>query len=203
MDFLPGMKDHVNIVLLVTAFAAISLIPPFYLAQGKTQNVIPHQEENNKILGIETQKNQNLPTRLVIPIINVNTAIQSVGVNSDGEMEVPNNSYEAGWFNLGPHPGETGSAVIAGHLDGVNGEPGVFIDLHKLKAGDKILVENSSGVTTTFIVKGSSIYDPGYAEKVFSSSSGKHLNLITCDGVWDGIKKSFSKRLVVFADIIN
>lgn len=81
--------------------------------------------------------------------------------------------------------------------------PGVFFNLYKLKIGDKVYVEDDKGVTVTFIVQGSRIYDSGYAEEVFNSNSGTHLNLITCDGVWDGVKKSFTKRLVVFADITN
>jgi hypothetical protein len=39
---------------------------------------------------------------------------------------------------------------------------------------------------------------------LFLGSNDKaHLNLITCDGVWDVTKKSYSKRLVVFADIAD
>jgi hypothetical protein len=40
-----------------------------------------------------------------------------------------------------------------------------------------------------------------YASAVFRSSDGKaHLNLITCEGTWNSAQKSFSNRLVVFAD---
>jgi hypothetical protein len=52
-----------------------------------------------------------------------------------------------------------------------------------------------------FVVRESRTYNPGYAEEVFSANDGAHLNLVTCDGVWDGAKKSYSKRLVIFADI--
>lgn len=139
--------------------------------------------------------------RLKIPAINVDASIQNVGTTSGGEMEVPSNTNDVGWFKLGPTPGENGSAVISGHFDGKNGEAGVFADLYKLKKGDKLFVENSGGKTTSFVVRESRTYDPGYAEEVFSSSDGAHLNLITCDGVWDGTKKSYNKRLVIFTDI--
>jgi len=33
-----------------------------------------------------------------------------------------------------------------------------------------------------------------------SSDAKAHLNLITCEGVWDKVSKSYSKRLVVFTD---
>jgi LPXTG-site transpeptidase (sortase) family protein len=142
-----------------------------------------------------------LPVVLTIPTIKVNAGIQQLGVNSKGEMDVPSNSTDVGWFKLGSRPGEKGSAVIDGHFDGKNGKAGVFFNLYKLKKGDKLYVKDDKGITTTFIVRESHAYDPGYAEDVFSSNDNAHLNLITCDGVWDGSKKSYSKRLVVFTDI--
>lgn len=138
---------------------------------------------------------------LVIPTINVNASIQPLGVTSMGEMEVPDNTLDVGWFKLGPKPGEKGSAVIAGHFDGTNGEAGVFTNLYMLKEGDKLYIKDGREATSTFVVRESRIYDPGYAEDVFSSSGSAHLNLVTCDGVWNGTKKSYSKRLVVFADL--
>ena len=139
----------------------------------------------------------------MIPVINVNAVIQYVGVTPKGAMAVPNNATDVGWFKLGPRPGEKGSAVIAGHFDGENGEAGVFTNLNKLKKGDKLYIKNDKGISITFVVRESRIYNPGYANDVFSGSSSAYLNLITCDGVWDGAKKSYSKRLVVFADIVH
>jgi LPXTG-site transpeptidase (sortase) family protein len=138
--------------------------------------------------------------RLTIPAINVNAGIQLLGVTPQGDMEVPDNAVDVGWFKLGPRPGEKGSAVIAGHFDGQNGEPGVFTKLNMLTKGDKLYVKNNIGITTTFIVRENRIYNPGYAEEVFSSNDGTHVNLVTCDGVWDGKAKSYTKRLVVFTD---
>lgn len=141
-----------------------------------------------------------LPVHLLIPRIRVDTNIEPVGVTSEGVMDTPSNSAIVGWFKLGSLPGEKGSAVISGHVDGEDGGAGVFAKLHKLKKGDKVYAKNSAGVTEVFEVKESRIYNPGYADEVFRTSDGAHLNLITCDGVWDDFKKSYSKRLVVFTD---
>lgn len=143
----------------------------------------------------------DLPVRLIIPSINVNAKIQALGVNQMGEMEVPDNIFEAGWFKFGPQPGEKGSAVIAGHLNGENGENGVFVDLYKLKKGDKLYIKNNKGITIAFIIRESRLFDPGYANDVFGQTDIAHLNLVTCDGVWDETIKSYTKRLVVFTDI--
>ena len=84
-------------------------------------------KENSQILGtVDEKENPGLPIRLAIPTIKVNAYIQYLGVNDNGEMDVPDNSYDVGWFEPGSRPGEMGSAVIAGHLDGKNGEAGIF-----------------------------------------------------------------------------
>jgi LPXTG-site transpeptidase (sortase) family protein len=168
------------------------------------QSTTQFTEAKKQILALEAQKeSQGLPVHLEIPSINVNADIESVGLTSEGAMGVPHTSVNAGWFYLGPRPGERGSAVIAGHLDGENGEPGVFTNLYKLKKGDRLYIEDGKGKSLVFAVRESRTYDPGYADDVFSRNDGAHLNLITCDGVWDGTKKSYSKRLVVFADITD
>ena len=148
------------------------------------------------------QASSGLPVRLEIPIINVDATVEYVGLTSDGAMGVPKGPAEVGWFKLGPHPGEIGSAVIAGHSGWKNNRPAVFDNLNKLKKGDKIYVIDEKGITVTFVVNEFRNYDPeANATDVFSSSDGKaHLNLITCEGVWNKVTKSRSKRLVVFTN---
>lgn len=188
------MKAYARRHLLITVFVIFSLLLLFYPSQGINEKLVSKSSVISKI-------SPGAPVRLIIPQININTDIKYMGVTPYGVMEVPNNIMDVGWFKLGPHPGEKGSAVIAGHFDGKNGEAGVFVNLYKLKKGDKLYTEDDKGVLIAFIVREKHIYDPGSADEVFSSSDSAHLNLITCDGVWDGAKKSYSKRLVVFADI--
>jgi len=116
-------------------------------------------------------------------------------------MQPPSNSNDVGWFKFGTRPGELGSTVIAGHFNGKNGEKGVFSDLSKLATGDKFYIKDVKDNKTSFTVRENRTYDSGYADEVFGLSDKAYLNLITCDGVWDTVKKSYSKRLVVFAEI--
>jgi LPXTG-site transpeptidase (sortase) family protein len=193
------MKTHVKKPLLTIVFAVFSLLfllLLFYFTQVANEKTAFQSQIVSKV-------SLGLPLRLIIPVINVNAKIQYLGVTPNGEMEIPSNATDVGWFKLGPRPGERGSAVIAGHLDGENGEAGIFINLYKLKKGNKLYIKDAKGKTISFVVRESRIYDPGYANDVFSGSGSAYLNLITCDGVWDGAKKSYSKRLVVFADIAH
>lgn len=196
------MKFCIRRLLLVAGFVvAFTLLSLFPFAQTTnekqiSQNLVPQSQ----VAGITSP---GLPIRLKIPTINVNANIQELGVNSKEEMDVPSNIIDVGWYKLGTVPGEQGNAVIDGHLDGKNGEAGVFANLSKLKKGEKIYIEDDKGTTITFAVRESRAYDPGYAADIFISSNSAHLNLITCNGVWDKNKKSYSKRLVVFADLIR
>lgn len=142
------------------------------------------------------------PVRLKIPAIRVDAAIEAVGLAADGTMDVPTVTSDVAWFELGPTPGAIGSAVITGHYGWKNGIGMVFNNLHKLRPGDIVTVEDSLGVTSSFVVQTSRRYDPNAdVPEVFESADGKaHLNLITCEGIWDAQSNSYSKRLVVFTD---
>ncbi|PIR13819.1 sortase [Candidatus Falkowbacteria bacterium CG11_big_fil_rev_8_21_14_0_20_39_10] len=143
-----------------------------------------------------------LPVRLKIPVISVDSAVIPVGLTPDGAMDVPKDPAEVAWYSLGPRPGESGSAVIAGHYDWIKNILAVFDNLHKLSKGDKISVEDENGVATTFVVREIRIYGKDEdASNVFGSDDDKaHLNLITCTGVWNKAKKIYSNRLIVFTD---
>lgn len=144
-----------------------------------------------------------LPVRLKIPGINVNAALESVGLTLEGAVDVPKDPSNAAWFDLWPRPGENGSAVITGHYgQWKSGAGSVFDNLYKLRQGDKLYVEDDRGAIITFVVRASRSYDPeANAPEVFSSNDGKsHLNLITCEGAWNKVSKSYPKRLVVFTD---
>lgn len=180
------MKKYLLLFFLIVVVAIL------FVVKFSWKPVFHDQPESKSTFG--------LPVALIIPSINVNSKIQYLGITSQGELEVPNNIYDVGWFKFGPHPGENGSAVIAGHLNGTNGKDGVFVDLSKLKTGDKMSVIDDKGTITSFTVREIRTYSPGFAEEVFNSNDAPHLNLITCDGVWNGAIKSYDKRLVVFAD---
>ena len=158
--------------------------------------------EQGKINILADQSSFGLPVRLKIPKISVNATVEYVGLTPDKAMDVPQGPDNVAWFDLGPRPGENGTAVIDGHFGWKNKIPAVFDDLYKLQKGDKIFVEDEKGITTTFIVRESRKYDSNAdASNVFISNDGlSHLNLISCTGVWNPIEKSRANRLVVFAD---
>ena len=150
--------------------------------------------------GIASGREVGLPARLKIPRININATIEHMGLTPDGAMDVPKSPANVGWFKFGPRPGENGTVVIDGHYGFKKGS--VFDNLHKLRKGDKVYIQDEKGKITTFVVRETLKYDSkADATDVFDSTDGKdHLNLITCEGIWDNVSRNYSKRLVVFTD---
>jgi LPXTG-site transpeptidase (sortase) family protein len=144
-----------------------------------------------------------LPVRLKIPKIGVDALVEPVGLTPGGAMEAPRGGRNVGWLSSGTYPGDSGSAVIDGHFGPwKNGEGSVFDALNTLEKGDSIYVENGKGEQQRFVVREWRIFAPDAdATDVFSSDDdGVHLNLITCEGVWNKETKRYSGRLVVFTD---
>src|SRR6266568_1294930 len=93
---------------------------------------------------------------------------------------------DVGWYKVGPHPSERGSAVIDGHLDRPLGYPAVFWRLRQMRVGDDVLVTNKGGKTLHFRVTRIAFYSPQDApiQDIFGNGGGIYLNLITCAGDW-------------------
>jgi len=149
---------------------------------------------------------EGLPVRLKVPAIGVDSAIEDALITPDGRMDVPSGTKNVAWFALGPNPGEKGSAVIGGHYGFYQGNTGptVFYKLDQLKVGEKIYIVDDKGDTLAFVVRAIKLFDRNAdATTVFTSSDGlAHLNLITCEGVWNKVNDSYPQRRVVFTDAI-
>lgn len=148
---------------------------------------------------------QGLPVRLKIPIIGVDSAIEDAFITPEGRMDVPQGSVNVAWFALGPKPGYIGSAVIGGHYGIRKGVPFVFYNLDKIKVGDKVYVVNDKGDTLAFEVRAIQLFDRNAdATLVFTSSDNvAHLNIITCEGIWNRVNGTYPSRRVIFTDAIS
>jgi sortase A len=145
----------------------------------------------------------SLPVRLIISKINVDASFEYLGKNSQGAMAMTKSLANVVWYDLGPRPGESGTAVIGGHFNG-DGKISVFDNLYKLNTGDKISITDDVGIVNTFVVREIKSYSKDAdASGIFNTNDNKaHLNLITCEGTWDKISQTYSQRLVVFTDKI-
>lgn len=140
------------------------------------------------------------PAAIEIPSIGVRSELSQLGLDETGAMEAPSNFDTAGWFSLGPEPGQPGPAVIAGHVDSRDG-PAVFHRLHELAAGDEVIVHRADGTEIRFTVTGARSH-PKTAfptEAVYGPVPGSELRLITCGGEFDTSRRQYRENLVVYA----
>ena len=126
--------------------------------------------------------------------------LSQLGLDEAGAMKAPSSFDTAGWFSLGPEPGQPGPAVIAGHVDSRDG-PAVFYRLHELAPGDEVIVHRVDGTEIRFTVTGARSY-PKTAfptEAVYGPVPGSELRLITCGGEFDTSRRQYRENLVVYA----
>jgi LPXTG-site transpeptidase (sortase) family protein len=183
---------------LIRLNSLMDLIPANLVA-----NAAINLTKNYTDLPTQGLASSSLPLRLIIPKINVDANIEDLGKNSQGAMAMTKSLVNVVWYDLGPRPGENGTAVIGGHFNG-GGTTSVFDNLYKLNPGDKISVTDSAGNVNTFVVREIKSYDKNAdASGIFNTNDNKaHLNLITCEGIWDNASQTYSQRMVIFTNKI-
>jgi hypothetical protein len=143
------------------------------------------------------------PVRVDIDRLGVHAPLTPLGLDSDGDFEVPSmrRPHEAGWFEPGPTPGEFGPAVLLGHVDTARG-PAVFFAVERLEEGDAIEVTREDGIVVVYEVAAVESFPKGRLpyEEVFGVGPEPGLRLITCGGVFDRGTGDYTENTVVFAD---
>ncbi|MFC0506285.1 class F sortase [Micromonospora costi] len=142
------------------------------------------------------------PTLVRIPAIGVRAEVVPVGVDAAGVLEVPptDRPEVAGWYRYGISPGETGNAVLVGHVDSPAG-PAVFFDLGRLRPGQTIRVARADATVVTFTVDRVAVYakDRFPGDEVYGPATVAGLRLVTCGGRFDERSGNYTDNVVVFA----
>jgi LPXTG-site transpeptidase (sortase) family protein len=141
------------------------------------------------------------PDRIEIPAIGVRAPVAPIGLTADGALDVPplDRPGETGWYDQGPVPGETGPAVVVGHVD-ANG-PAVFFRLRELRPGDRIRITRTDAVSVTFrVVSVEQVpKDKFPTDRVYGDLDHAGLRLVTCGGSFDAARKSYTSNVIVYA----
>lgn len=143
------------------------------------------------------------PEMLSIPSIELEAEVTHLGVTDTGEMAVPDNGEELSWFSPGYQPGQRGRAVIAGHVDDLDG-PAVFWDLTELEPGDEIIVSGEDRELRFKVHTMESVpLDLADVDSVFGYHSSPELVLITCSGTYNYDWGTREERLIVYASLVE
>ena len=141
-----------------------------------------------------------LPVRVVVERLGVDAEVVPVGVQPSGEMEVPADLDQAGWYRFGPAPGEDGSAVLAGHVDG-DGRLGQLRALRDAVPGDRVVVTGSDGSTAELEVVSREQEPKASAplQRWFATDGTSRVVLLTCGGAFDRAQGSYADNVAVTA----
>jgi LPXTG-site transpeptidase (sortase) family protein len=198
----PALAALAALVVIVVAVAvllwpAAESLPPTestttsVASGGTTTSILTHPIEE--------------PVRVVIPAIDSDATIVQVGVEEDdpGSMEVPPFG-QAGWFHVGPAPGEPGPSVIVGHVSSRNG-PDVFYRLKDLDRGDEILVHDRSGDVATFVVDSTEIVLKTElpTERIWNNTPEPVIRLVTCGGEFDAQTRHYLSNVIAYGHLVE
>ena len=141
------------------------------------------------------------PARLVIPSLGVNAEVEPVADDAQGRMAAPSRPERVGWYRNGSMPGESGNAVLDGHLDWTSG-PAVFWHLAQISSGAQVIVVTSSGAQLNFVVDSNVVFPfDARPQGLFTKTGPPSIALVTCSGPWDRQRGTYVDRLVVHATL--
>jgi Sortase domain len=142
------------------------------------------------------------PARLDLPSLDISSAVAPVGVDGNGDLEIPEDVAEVGWYRFGPGPADpAGSTVLSGHVDSAEQGKGAFFRLRELKPGDPVVVHGSDGRTWRYRVVSREEWPKSEVplDRIFSRSGAPRLTLVTCGGGFREDIRSYTDNIAVTA----
>lgn len=146
---------------------------------------------------LPTPFNKVAPSKLYFIERNISCNIQKVGRTQDGAMGTVDSPYIAAWYEDGPSPGDSGNALVNGHVRW-GGMAGTFSILPEMKTGEQIVFEYENGSQKTFYVS-EVLFHPfdNVPPELMSQSGEDRVTLISCHGEWDSDAGTSSQRVFV------
>lgn len=143
------------------------------------------------------------PTSFRVPSLGIDAPITGVRLDRDRQLETPpvDRPKLVGWYQGGPTPGESGTAVAVGHRDTPTGRA-VFAALAQVKPGRLIEVKRVDGRTAVYTVDRVKVFDKaGFPdEEVYGPVRRPELRVITCGGLFSR-RTGYTSNVVVFAHL--
>ncbi len=142
------------------------------------------------------------PVRLQLPTLGIDSPVIPIGVTGSGELEIPEDVDDIGWYRYGPAPGAVeGSAVLSGHVDSARQGPGPFARLGELAEGDILVVVDETGAARSFTVLAREAWPKSEVplDRIFDRGGSGRLVLITCGGDFDADSGHYEDNIAITA----
>ncbi|WP_431678825.1 class F sortase [Kitasatospora sp. KL5] len=191
------------------AAAAALVLGAWMLHGGRILPPLPTAGQGVDALGapivVAPPMPRSAPTRVRIRAAGVDAPVTGLALDADGSLEPPPEDDDnlAGWYAAGTAPGESGTAVLAGHVDTGSG-PAVFYRLGTLHRGDQVEVVRADRSTAWFAVDGVEVYPKKDFpdRKVYAAAPNAQLRLITCGGGFTH-RDGYDGNVVVYAHLVR
>jgi hypothetical protein len=137
---------------------------------------------------------------LSIAAIDVDQAVVPVGVEPNGQMEIPERPTVVGWWRAGARVGsEDGTIVLAGHLDSRRYGVGPLKRLTSLERGDRAVLRTDDRKRATYVVESVTTLTKKRlpTEQLFDQSGPRRLVLVTCGGTYRPSQGGWDSNVVV------
>ncbi len=142
------------------------------------------------------------PSRLVAADVGLDLRVVPEGVDADGNMALPTDLAEIGWYQYASGlDAERGAVVLAGHVDTLEGGVGPLVRLKQARPGQLVQVTGADGVQRSFVVTEVENIQKGERslDSVFDAEGEYRLVIITCGGTFDRAARSYTENVVVTA----
>jgi hypothetical protein len=142
------------------------------------------------------------PVEVRLPTLGVVAPVAPIGVESDGELEIPEDVRTVGWYRFGPRPGDArGSTVLSGHVDSAVQGRGAFYRLAELDPGDPVLVRTSDRRVLRYRVVAREEWPKSTTplDRIFARGGAPRLTLVTCGGGFREDVRSYQDNIAVTA----
>jgi LPXTG-site transpeptidase (sortase) family protein len=189
-DILSNDSDSVSINVRNPSGTKKSLLPATGFAKGI-----------RTILGPQPSDLNYAATDVMLEIPSLGVKVPIVGVpQKDGIWNLSWLGNQAGWLQGTAFPSWSGNSVLTGHVYMASGLPGPFVNLNKLKYGDKIIV-HAYGQKYTFAVQTNTIVAPD-DQSVMKHEDESWVTLVTCKD-YDEQTRTYLSRVVVRAILVR
>jgi sortase (surface protein transpeptidase) len=142
-----------------------------------------------------------VPTRLQVPALDIDAPITPVGVDSAGQVQIPEDVHTLGWYQWGRSVGAaSGSVVVVGHVDSARQGVGALFDLRSIAAGAEVVVTaGNRRYVYQVIAREEFVKNAVPWPALFATTGRTRLTLVTCGGAFDRTTKSYVDNIVVTA----
>lgn len=156
--------------------------------------------------GAGSETSSPVPTVVEYPRLGAELPVTPTGVSDDGQMAIPDDAAQAGWYKYGPTPADgEGDTVVAAHSGSEQTPEGPLYSMHGALAGDEVVVTDAEGQRHHYTV--TAVEQLGKEgldfTPYFARTGPERLVLITCGGQWVPERGSYADNIIVVAEPVH